>query len=198
MKAGRHWASITALVLGIALAILILVNAAIESSLDSVYGNPEETQGPGRNEDQALSFDRSSAYPNGLSISASSPSSIPVPENLLTNGYTIGWTTTISFTNTGDQPVQIEPIGRGVVVNGNDCKSFGPTGLSAIDTVAESIPAKSTATILADFACSRTGDNPLPTATPSKIGQTEVQLAIGPKPYDPQTFFRGTLRRQLR
>lgn len=187
---GRKMA-IVALVLAIvsiviAVVWLVLINLSLDRTFDSLYGSKATTEGPGRNESSAITFGSTSDYPNGMKVTATSPVTVETPQAQVDQGFSVTWKSTITFTNGGSEPAQVQPIGRGSVVEArqaNSCTVINGAPLAAVDSKASVLVPGETRSVEGVFACRST----------DPLGVVTIQLAARPDPYDSTTFFRGPL-----
>ncbi len=182
-------------IIGLALAIvsiiiaivwLVLINLSLSRSFDSLYGSKAVTEGPGRNEASALSFGSTSDYPNGMKVTATSPVTVETPQDQIDMGFSVTWKSTITFTNGGSEPVQVQPIGRGSVVEAGqtkECVVINGAPLSAVESKAKLLVPGEASSVEGVFTC-RSSD---------PLGVVTIQLAARPDPYDSTAFFRGPL-----
>lgn len=98
---------------------------SLDRSYKSLYGSDVDTSGPGRSQSEALAFSETSVDAEGISITATEPVVVTVPTDVLQSetGWDIGLGITVTYTNTGDDPVLYQPSARGYVGD-SECRDF--------------------------------------------------------------------------
>jgi hypothetical protein len=195
IRRGRtmSWVALALGMAGIVAAVvwIILINTAMDKMFSSLYGSDKVLTGPGRNADEALPFGTVSEYPGGLQVTAAAPSPAPIPMDLAEiGGFVIGVTTTVTFTNSGADPIPFEPGASFYYPPDSQCREPEPEPGSAPTGRRQLQPGES-ATITLTAACYDAAVAPGGSTAPP-TGET-VWLRSAPDLYDTEAWFTGPL-----
>ena len=193
VRPGRRmsWVALALGIAGIVAAIVwaILISIAMDRTFSGLYGSDKVLTGAGRNAAEAIPFGTVSEYPDGLQVTAAAPTPAPIPEDLVgIGGFVIGVTTTVTFTNSGSDPIPFEPGASFYYPSDSQCREpdpeSTPTGRGQLQP-GESVTITVTAACY-DAAVAPGGSTAPPT------GET-IWLRSAPDLYETEAWFTGTL-----